>query len=324
LTFTGGITPRGAYNAGTAYTTGQSVSYTDGCSYVAIQNTTGNAPTNTTYWQKLADKGADGTQGAQGETGAQGAQGIQGIQGIQGPAGADGAQGIQGEDGPAGADGANSINMKNGAGAPAGGLGVDGDYYLNNTTGEIYQKSGGSWAVVADLTGPAGSDGLDGADGLGVPAGGTTGQVLAKNSNTDNDTEWIDPPEGGSSILCGMARCSSSTTVNSSSRGDVVGATVTITPTVASYMIINATFDLDSNTAGDIVVGVLDVDSSEESVQAVHEAAINGHREAVSQNWKISLSAAQHTIKLTFYRAAGSGTCRTYTNTGFTYLLIPQ
>lgn len=26
-----------------------------------------------------------------------------------------------------------------------------------------------------------------------VPAGGTTGQILAKKSNTDYDTEWIDP-----------------------------------------------------------------------------------------------------------------------------------
>jgi hypothetical protein len=32
-----------------------------------------------------------------------------------------------------------------------------------------------------------------------LPTGGTTGQVLAKNSNTDFDTEWIDPPTGGGS-----------------------------------------------------------------------------------------------------------------------------
>lgn len=30
-----------------------------------------------------------------------------------------------------------------------------------------------------------------------VPAGGTTGQVLAKISDIDDDTGWIDPPEGG-------------------------------------------------------------------------------------------------------------------------------
>lgn len=30
-----------------------------------------------------------------------------------------------------------------------------------------------------------------------VPKGGTTGQVLAKHSDNDNDVEWIDPPESG-------------------------------------------------------------------------------------------------------------------------------
>lgn len=34
--------------------------------------------------------------------------------------------------------------------------------------------------------------GLPGIDGVGVPSGGSTGQVLAKNSATDYDTEWID------------------------------------------------------------------------------------------------------------------------------------
>jgi hypothetical protein len=31
-----------------------------------------------------------------------------------------------------------------------------------------------------------------------VPVGGSTGQILAKNSATNYDTEWIDPPAGGS------------------------------------------------------------------------------------------------------------------------------
>lgn len=37
-----------------------------------------------------------------------------------------------------------------------------------------------------------GIQGERGLDGLGVPAGGTTGQVLAKKSGNDNDTEWVD------------------------------------------------------------------------------------------------------------------------------------
>ena len=42
-----------------------------------------------------------------------------------------------------------------------------------------------------------GANGKDGKDGLGVPAGGTTGQVLTKLSDADNDTAWKDPSGGG-------------------------------------------------------------------------------------------------------------------------------
>lgn len=57
-----GLNPTGAYNGATAYNKGDSVSY-NGSSYVAIQSTTGNLPTNTTYWQVLAQEGANGTNG---------------------------------------------------------------------------------------------------------------------------------------------------------------------------------------------------------------------------------------------------------------------
>lgn len=39
-------------------------------------------------------------------------------------------------------------------------------------------------------------DGADGQDGVGVPTGGTTGQVLAKASGTDYDTEWVNQSSG--------------------------------------------------------------------------------------------------------------------------------
>lgn len=37
-------------------------------------------------------------------------------------------------------------------------------------------------------------------DGVAVPAGGTTGQVLAKKSDTDRDCEWVDQSGGGSGV----------------------------------------------------------------------------------------------------------------------------
>lgn len=100
---TGGLVPKGAYDAGTDYAVGDSVDYL-GSSYVMyVDATAGTLPTDTTKWQVLANKGATGATGSAGSNGS---------------------------------------------------------------------------------TGPAG------ADGEGVPAGGTTGQVLAKASGTDFDTEW--------------------------------------------------------------------------------------------------------------------------------------
>ena len=62
-----GINPRGAYQAGTVYSIGDSVS-NNGSSYIAISATTGNLPTNTTYWQLLAGKGDTGSIGPSGKT----------------------------------------------------------------------------------------------------------------------------------------------------------------------------------------------------------------------------------------------------------------
>ena len=43
-------------------------------------------------------------------------------------------------------------------------------------------------------TGPAGPEGPEGPVGEGVAPAGTTGQLLAKSSATDYDTEWVTPP----------------------------------------------------------------------------------------------------------------------------------
>jgi len=51
--------------------------------------------------------------------------------------------------------------------------------------------------------GPAGSDGAPGPDGVGVPAGGSTGQVLSKIDATDYNTAWVNQPGGGGSSLDG-------------------------------------------------------------------------------------------------------------------------
>lgn len=56
------------------------------------------------------------------------------------------------------------------------------------STGQVLKWDGSAWAPAADAT------------GSGVPNGGTTGQLLAKASNADGDTAWVDPPSGGASF----------------------------------------------------------------------------------------------------------------------------
>ena len=56
------ITWRGTYAGGTAYTPKDAVVYNN-ASYICIANTTGNLPTDTSYWNVLAAKGADGSNG---------------------------------------------------------------------------------------------------------------------------------------------------------------------------------------------------------------------------------------------------------------------
>lgn len=62
---------KGTYNSATQYEKNDVVTY-EGSSYVSLQATKGNAPTNTTYWQLIAEKGTKGDTGATGQTGATG------------------------------------------------------------------------------------------------------------------------------------------------------------------------------------------------------------------------------------------------------------
>lgn len=109
--------------------------------------------------------GGSGGAGSIGPRGPQGDQGPTGAQGVQGPLGAQGPQGIQGPQGPAGAtgsagsNGTNGATWLNGSGAPSSGTGANGDFYLDGTNGDVYKKTGGSWSIVANIEGPAGSGG---------------------------------------------------------------------------------------------------------------------------------------------------------------------
>jgi len=139
ISFAGGLTYEGVWSSGTAYATGDVVSY-NSASWVARQSNTGQTPANTAYWQELAGAGAAGGPGAQGAAGPNGAPGSQGIQG-------------------------NTI--LSGAVDPVAGSGSNGDFFFNLTTKYFFgPKVVGAWPVGFDLVGPQGSQGLQGFPGV--------------------------------------------------------------------------------------------------------------------------------------------------------------
>lgn len=89
--------------------------------------------------------------------------------------------------GPTGGTGAAGSTWYNQAGTPSGGTGINGDYDLNTTNGDVYKKISGTWTLQGNIRGPNGST------GAGVPTGGAKYSILRKNSTTDYDTSWIGP-----------------------------------------------------------------------------------------------------------------------------------
>ena len=92
---------KGEYEPTTNYEKLDIVSY-NGSSYACLKESVGVLPTDTNYWQLVAEKGEQGIQGIQG---IQGERGLQGEQGIQGVAGENGKDGVDGKDGANGQDG---------------------------------------------------------------------------------------------------------------------------------------------------------------------------------------------------------------------------
>jgi hypothetical protein len=195
--------------------------------------------------------GLTGATGATGATGPQGPTGPAGPTGATGAAGADGktiyngvtsppsaALGVNGDFyidadafiiygpktagdwgsgteliGAPGNPGADGNTVRSGSGAPSGGLGVNGDFYINTAANTIYgPKTGGAWGSPTSLVGPTGATGSAGAtgatgpqgptgaagsngtNGQGVPTGGATNAILAKTSGTDYAADWTNTP----------------------------------------------------------------------------------------------------------------------------------
>ena len=179
--------------------------------------------------------GANGTNGLDGATGPIGPQGLTGPAGPQGLTGATGNAGI-GYGGTSNSGKTISLGSKTFA-VQAGLAYIAGERirFVDQTNsanfleGTITSYSGTTMVVTIDntggtgtilnwnlsvggnlgttgatgatgLQGPVGATGpigATGATGVGVPTGGTTGQVLAKVNGADYNTQWVTPSTGG-------------------------------------------------------------------------------------------------------------------------------
>jgi hypothetical protein len=148
---------------------------------VAADGKDGDIAINTVTWKVFAPKAAGAWPAGVSLVGPQGAPGTPGTNGTNGTNGLDGK------------------TVRYGAANPLATDGTDGDFWINTTTHFIFgPKASGAWPAGTSLVGPAGTN------GLGVPAGGLLGQVLAKASSADNDTLWTTPSSGGSGSVIGM------------------------------------------------------------------------------------------------------------------------
>jgi len=107
-----------------------------------------------------------------------GTDGKDGKDGADGKDGKDGADGKDGQDGQPGQDGFSPVATVSKSGSIA--------------TISITDSNGTTTAQISD--GQDGQNGQDGQPGVGVPSGGTDGQMLVKDGVTDYATKWVNQP----------------------------------------------------------------------------------------------------------------------------------
>lgn len=135
------------------------------------------------YWNGSAwiDFALTGPTGAKGDKGDVGTKGDKGDTGNTGLTGGTGLQGIPGLDGK---------TVRSGNGVPASNLGIDGDFYINLLTYDIYgPKTGGAWGSATSLKGLKGDKGDTGNTGA-IGANGSNGTNGTNGTNGINGTTW--------------------------------------------------------------------------------------------------------------------------------------
>jgi hypothetical protein len=181
----------GEYDPATTYMTGDVIVYDNALWTVLNDNTTGITPTEGSDYTQIAVMGLDGNTILSGTGAPSGGTGNDGDfylditnKMIYGPK-ASGAwpagvsiQGPQGIQGPAGS------RWYSGAGVPAGSLGAIQDWYLHDTTGDVYEKTGATtWTLRDNLRGP---------EGTGGGGGGSLSVVQLGTDQTNSTTTLAD------------------------------------------------------------------------------------------------------------------------------------
>jgi hypothetical protein len=105
-------------------------------------------------------------------------------------------------------------NWLNGSGVPSPSLGNDTNYYLNTDNGDVYQKVAGVWVLEMNLTGPAGTDGVDGAPG----ADGVDGVDGAPG------TDGVDGADGAPGVVQSIV-AGTNVTIGGTAANPIVNAT---------------------------------------------------------------------------------------------------
>lgn len=172
-----------------------------------------NTTSDAIFGPKTAGSWGSGTSligptGATGATGAPGANGSSVLNGASDPTGGTGANGdfyinttsdtifgpktagawgsgtpLVGPAGAAGSNGTNGYSVLNGASDPTGGVGVNGDFYINTSTYDIFgPKTAGAWGSGTSLIGP--------------PGGGSSGAMLYLGEVTAASTAPSSPDAG--------------------------------------------------------------------------------------------------------------------------------
>lgn len=150
-----------------------------------------------------------------------------------------------------------------GTGAPGGGVGEDGDFYIDTAADAIYgPKAGGAWGSptsLVGLQGPQGPAGADGADGAQGPAGadGADGAPGAQGEQGIQGIQGIQGPAGadGAAGAAGLgftaiAYKSADQTLIGASYADVTSLSLPVLANKAYAFEFEIWADADATTTG--------------------------------------------------------------------------